>query len=123
MHDLLIRAKTIFSLGVLNIWRLAIYRVKIKLNLVGEEKKEITKGIFFNEISEACIKNSERKSTLESAVCYFGWFQVKVEQYPNWHCNPFNGVETSNQFTPWWKISDFGNKLGDIKNCLGSVTL
>lgn len=116
------RVITYFRLGILNFSRVVLYRVLIywKVHPVLYIKHKSLTGIFFNYPEEIVFKNSEDLFSLENLKAgynpFSGQFFPFDGQFPNWHKNYFNGKVSRFRNLEWWKIPDFDNDFGDIKN-------
>jgi hypothetical protein len=116
MERLGVRVRTLFSLGIVNIVRVAFYRLKLKIAKKRTQVfcVDLPAGPFYKEAS--CVRKITPAQTWRETVRYFGWYPVSLTQKnPEWHVNPFTGccVEKSN--LPYWDIPDFDPEVGDIK--------
>lgn len=110
--------KTYFNLGISNIFRVGIYRlgIKTKLHPVLKISAEIAESPFFSEQKYSIKKNTIASSAwLKGEAKYFGKTIKSSASIPNWHVNPFSPELSIIANKPWWEISDFDTKVGDIK--------
>ena len=71
---------------------------------------------FFNIPSEdSAYENLPANPQWIENECYFGWHSRKLNGFPKWHRNPFNGSRTESAEKDWWELPDFDSQLGDIK--------
>lgn len=116
MVQLAVKARTLFALGFVNIGRVFLYRLGIKLgvNPLRRLSAQLPSGPFFRQVTgTVTIKPS---TAWREQTRYFGWFPVVWSgTCPDWHVNPFNGCRVARCDRPWWQISDFDPKVGDIK--------
>lgn len=120
--NIMIGVITYFRLGILNFLRVVLYRLLIylKVHPVLYIKHKSLTGIFFNYPAEIVFKNSDDLVPFDKLKAgyypFFGQFFHFESQFPNWHKNYFNGKISRFKKLEWWKIPDFDNDLGDIKN-------
>lgn len=113
----MIRLATYWRLGLANIWQVAWYRARLRLRVhpVQRIRAVLTGTHFFNPCKGAEDQESPAK-TAKPQPLYFGWYgAAQLNEPPDWHCNPFTGAEFEGASLPWWKLSDFGSNIGDIK--------
>lgn len=119
MKALVYKARTALRLGFLNLVRVFIYRLGVKLgiNPVRRIQAKLPNGEFFKKIhrNSAFVSPSAVMGLKEISLLYFGWHKAGQNSPPNWHKNPFNEVSVQNATRPWWQIPDFDPHLGDIK--------
>ena len=107
--------KTYFCLGFLNILRVAIYRItlKIRLHPVQYIKSSIASAPFFR-ISERQGEIPPEIKDWDNSIYLFGWYKKKIEnKIPDWFTNLFSNNHFTNFYKNWWHIPDFEND--DIK--------
>ena len=112
---------TYYRLGGLNLIRVGLYRVLLKLGLHSVQKieKKSINGPFFCVQDPTLLNNNDglpsyevlRKGFHPFSGCYISF----DNDTPNWHKNYFNNHESSFKNIDWWKIPDFDIQLGDIK--------
>lgn len=113
---------TFYQLGILNFSRVILYRLRIylKIHPVLYIKHKSLTGIFYKYPEEIVFKNSDDLVSLNKLKAgYFpfsGQFIPFESQFPNWHKNYLNGKISRFRNHEWWKIPDFDNDFGDIKN-------
>lgn len=112
-----LKIKTVYQLGLLNVYYVLLYRIKIKIRLIAIQRRYATPiGDQFFRASPANKKHLVASKNWRSSVLYFGWWlnYFVDEEPPNWHMNPMNG-ESILTNRPWWKVADFQSNVGDIK--------
>lgn len=113
---LLIKVKLALNLGLCNIGRIILYKTKLKIKRSGRQPKhlQMENGIFFSTIN---VKKSWSvlNTHWQNDHIYFSYLRKQEVSPPNWHSNILNGVELDSQHTPWYDISDFEQRQGDIK--------
>jgi len=126
MLTLFDKARTLFRLGLINVWRVFWYRALLRLGLhpVQRIHADVPVGNFIDSDLNIRVDRFKRKgqrgrqSGPVTALDYFG-YQVELpgnaETPPDWH-NPFRvlSVDTQSNLS-WWLIDDFDDSLGDIK--------
>ena len=117
-----VKIKTFFDLGVFNILRVLIYKLSLKLELNPAcciPKQLVSSGIFFREIDFATVKKISDQvfSSDDCSFLLFGHLNIDIETStpPDWHLNILTKKRSTQHQSPWWKISDFNQSLGDIK--------
>lgn len=115
----IIKLRTLYQLGVLNILRVALYRVslKFKFSAIRQIKGEYLSGSFFREEASggelagiAAFDGWNKRRT------YYSLHKIEDESVPEWHRHPFTGNLARNSNKIWWEISDFDPEVGDIKS-------
>jgi Heparinase II/III-like protein/Heparinase II/III N-terminus len=110
--------KTLFALGILNLWRAFYYRLSIKLriNPVRRLRASMPKAGFFRAIDTPRINRPPPNDQWWDTVLYFGIHPVQVGAAPpDWHLNPLNQQRIKQPDRDWWQIADFDRDVGDIK--------
>jgi hypothetical protein len=112
-----LKLKTYVRLGPMNILRVAVYRVGIRLKIhpIVRAKMPIAGKYFFRNVNRPDdsfhISNFRKDTGL-----LFGWYAVPLRANPpKWHANPFTGTRVKNADLPWWQLPDFDLNAGDIK--------
>ena len=95
------KIKAMYCLGLFNVLNVILYKIRIKLMRYGfvERGKEntVTSKLYFRQIVGVKFQTNIRQP------CPYNWYE-----------NVFNG-KFSFDYSPWYKICDFNNELGDIK--------
>lgn len=117
--SLLVKVRTAYALGVLNLWRVLLYRfgVKTGLNAVRRLSAELPSGPFF-DVSRVPVSASAASLPVNwlTSLNYFGAFELPITvSPPAWHTNPISGCAVVEPKRAWWKIPDFDGRVGDIK--------
>lgn len=116
MRSIAVQARTAFSLGWMNLWRVASYRlgVRLGLNPVRRLRLQLPQGPYYRPPSASCAVSPSAAWRKEAN--YFGWFRVALTGVcPDWTMNPFSGRHVDGSERPWWQIPDFDPQAGDIK--------
>lgn len=107
-----------FRLGLLNVWRVGIYRLglKTKLHPVLKINAKAPMGPFFQDVKRTNGSSVlQARKTWATDATYFSFHNKKIASSPNWHANPFVPGKTGNSIEPWHVLGDFDPNLGDIK--------
>lgn len=115
MINHLARADTYVRLGLVNVAKVAAYKLGLKSGLhpVQRITASVAQPPFFHPI-EAEYKNAEPNRSWTDWLWYFGKHKVPfVSVPPDWFSNPFSDSVQPDAKLDWWSIPDFGN--GDIK--------
>ncbi len=108
--------RTVFALGILNVFRVLHHKLRVKFYLKSIRPGHVggIAGPFFLEDNvqvTSFIPSDHWKNT----ALYFGWWPYHVGVAPpNWHLNPVHGKETTSEKC-WTELSDFNAETGDIK--------
>lgn len=116
---LITRLRTTLGLGLVNVLRVAEHRVRLRAGVHPAQKLAATdnpKGPFFRVQPSTHTTVADADAVDRTYPAHFGWFDsVGDGAPPNWHFNPFTGVEAPYAQTAWWRIPDFDPGIGDIK--------
>ncbi|MGH8021487.1 MAG: heparinase II/III domain-containing protein, partial [Opitutaceae bacterium] len=111
------KTRTALALGLPNLARVGRYRLGLRFGVhpVQDVRAEVARAPFFKPVNstvEAVTPNAWRSEAL-----YFGWFRVELPngRCPDWHANPFQPGARLDAIKPWWELSDFDPRVGDIK--------
>ena len=108
---------TIAKLGLIEVVTVFFYRVMIKLSIhpVCQIKSDTPNGPFFS-ISRLPKLDISPVSSWYDCGRLFSYINVPLgELPPDWLANPITGDKAEIDLLPWWKISDFEEKTGDVK--------
>jgi len=114
---ILIKVRTILRLGLKNVFIVIWYRIRMKSGTHPGCKitAKVPSGPYFYR-SPAPPLGLSPVSNWASAANLFGHITIPLSGYPpKWNSNPLTGESFSFPLKPWWKISDFEEKTGDIK--------
>lgn len=118
MTDLLIKARTAWRLGAVNIGRAVAYRlgVQLGLNPVRRLQADTPQGPFFN-LSQRMgqVLGPVVSGWRSEAYLFSHWPFPLSDAPPDWLANPFNGQRVVSPDRDWWQIPDFDPAVGDIK--------
>lgn len=114
---LLIKIKTAFRLGLVNIIIVSLYKFSIRYS-IHPACRLVAKsfsGPFFKEPLLLPTGLKPLSSWNKSAIL-FSHIEVPLNsQIPKWTSNPLLKKHFHFPLKPWWKISDFDEDIGDIK--------
>ncbi len=116
MAGVFLSAQTYWRLGLLNLWRVGLYKVKLVLGIhpVQRLSRKLNGEVFFDAPQQQL--NLPTHTRWKESAVYFGCHRFPFGNCPpDWHLNPFTGVRISCASKPWWHISDFQSGAGDIK--------
>lgn len=112
-----VKARTAFSIGIVNLYRAVSYRLGVKfgLNPVRRLRGKAPKGQFFQQRAWPILELSAPKNWITDAQL-FGFHRILVSKTPpNWHANAITGSTVPHPNRDWWLIQDFDPAVGDIK--------
>ncbi len=107
--------RTYSRLGTLNVLRVFLYRVTLKMNMhpVQRIAAPIAKGPFYRYFLTKS-RSPKPNSAWRNNLVFFGRVAGRIPEKPvNWFLNSFNRKAKPTKTEDWWKISDFSS--GDIK--------
>lgn len=113
----LIKIRTILRLGLKNVFIVIWYRIRLKSGTHPGCKitAKVPSGPFFDRSLEAPLGLLSVSNWVSSANL-FGHINIPLSNFPpKWTTNPLTRECFSLPLKPWWKISDFEEKTGDIK--------
>ena len=117
MKNLALKLQTAWSLGLVNISRVIVYRLGLRsgLNPVRRLAVHSVQGPFFTPVKTPKPLGIPGDRWVDQAE-YFSWFRVDLNGLPpDWTLNPFTDKKFKEMKIPWWKIKDFDPEFGDIK--------
>ena len=108
---------TIWRLGLLDVFRVLIYKITIRLNIhpACRAKAQVIKGPYFSEPLSKPIRANPVSAWQESGILFDHILINTINSIPNWLQNPLTSSSSYEKYSPWWKINDFDNANGDIK--------
>lgn len=116
---LLAKIRTVLALGVMNLWRVLVYRLGVKtgINPVRRLAAHVPLGPFFDAARVIPITHgAPLPVNWYCSLCYFGAFDLPFTgAVPAWLANPLSGQAIAQPDRPWWQIPDFDARVGDIK--------
>ncbi len=118
MSNVLQKANVALALGLVNLFRVVVYRVGVRfgLNPVRRLRAKVPVAPFFKEVTPDMQGDLQVSSNWLHETWYFGWYSVPVFDHPpDWYCNPLTGDCVKDPARPWWAIPDFDDEVGDIK--------
>ena len=109
-----LKARTALSLGLLNLARVAAYRIGVRTGLhpVRRIQAAAPTGPFFQSVEP------DRRATpspAEPVLLFSRWPLAEAQPAPDWLADPMTGKRVEQGDRPWWLISDFDPAVGDIK--------
>ena len=116
MNHLFTKIQTYSRLGFSNLLRVFLYRLYC-LFRIGDRTNTITlkAGPFFLSKELSNIPNLEVTKSWIDRGLWFSSHEFELNGIPDWHANPFKKGVRAVDDTAWHKISDFNDKVGDIK--------
>ena len=114
MSGLRSKAQTILGLGLLNLVRVAGYRVGVRSGLhpVRRIRASTPSGPFF---TGAEPNGSRAPAPAEPILLFSRWPASAAGDPPDWLADPLTGTRMVLPERPWWLIPDFDPAVGDIK--------
>ena len=118
MSILFVKLRTVIGIGLLNILRVAYYRlgVLVGFNPVHRLQGQIPVPPFY--VSPLVLRNHSIPLSphWQKNIRLFSYWSVeKKNKFPDWLANPLTGQAIPNANRPWWQIPDFDPRVGDIK--------
>lgn len=116
-HNSTIWAVTLYRLGIINLFRIFFYRLRLKIdsNSAAAKVQVVPTQPFFNDINYPNGSEIAAKTVIHE-LKLFGWQSIGHESVPpDWHCNPLNGACIEMPERDWRQIPDFDPVVGDIK--------
>ncbi|WP_417583086.1 heparinase II/III family protein [Pelagibacterium sp.] len=117
MTSRLSKIRTVLALGPTNVLAVVLYRLALRNpgSAIRRLVAPVPQGPFFAPSAPAGAPAPASTDWHDKAT-YFGHQQVDLgASPPDWFTNPFNGARVAEPQRPWWTISDFDGRLGDIK--------
>lgn len=117
----LIKLKTIGRLGLSNLIRVVWYRLSVRtgINPVRSIHAQVPQSPFFETDSDPVkISSSSRlNNEVPESIYLFGnhFYNLNRQECPNWFNSPISDSRVDSQRQDWWRIPDFANQSGDIK--------
>jgi len=112
--------KTYLRLGICNLLRYAVYKVKLSffLSKLRRLKSNIISGVFFystDDLSPTKFTDNSLPSW-NNEVTLFSHHKFSIENdIPDWHKNYFYNRRAKGVHKNWWEIDDFDESFKDIK--------
>lgn len=109
------KLKTLRRLGLLNLFRVAAYRIGLKSGLhpVLRIQEPSACPPFFRMPAKP-LNQLTANTDWNSDIVRFGWHKQPLQSSPpDWFHNPFSTYPQPKELLDWWRISDFAT--GDIK--------
>jgi Heparinase II/III-like protein/Heparinase II/III N-terminus len=117
MKQLLVKARTAWSLGPRNIARVVSYRLGVKLgiNPVRRLTADVPAGPFFRASDAPPLDAPLPAAWGDTALLFSRWPMPVHDAPPDWLSNPLGNGKSHGAYRPWWEIPDFDPLTGDIK--------
>lgn len=114
MSGLRSKAQTILALGLLNLVRVAGYRVGLRSGLhpVRRIRASTPIGPFFMSVEPSA---SPAVTPAEPILLFSRWLASAAGDPPDWLADPLTGKRIDRAERPWWLIPDFDPAVSDIK--------
>lgn len=116
-----IKTRVLFSLGLPNVFRVATYRLGIRLGLHPVQRMHgaVPEGPFFcatkKPLPEEQFPLAMVVDWRSNAKLFSRWPVALGDSPPDWMTNLQTGQRIPKPERPWWKIPDFDPAVGDIK--------
>lgn len=116
MNLLFIKIRTYSKLGFGNLLRVFLYRLYGSFR-IGDRTNavDLKAGPLFCIKDLSKIPNFEASTSWMDRGLWFSFHEFEINGIPDWHANPFKKGVRAVDDTAWNKISDFNDKVGDIK--------
>lgn len=117
MRRIAVIARAALSLGLVNLLRVAKYRLDVRCpwSPVRRLKADPPRGPFFG-VPARSGDPPEPSSAWQDEARYFGWFPVSLGNgFPDWWLNPLSGSRVKHPDRSWWRLADLDPAVGDIK--------
>jgi len=111
------KIRTAFDLGIKNIITVIWYKIRTQYSIhpACRLKPKLASGPFFNKSLAPPLELLPLSDWIDSALL-FSHIEIPLHsQTPEWTTNLLTGESFTLPLKPWWKISDFDEKVGDIK--------
>lgn len=119
MRNFVVKIRTVFALGLLNIARVVYYRLAVRLgiNPARRIKANVLSGPFFLNAGERLPSvNAPRATSWLDTGLLFSYLPLHLGgNPPDWMVNFCTGNRFDSPSRDWWQISDFTDDSGDIK--------
>ena len=118
MNKLFCKYLTVKDLGFLNLARVLLYRLHLRLGLnkAQKTKENMPTGLFFRTCKRQINSNLSISPNWKESGLLFSHLSIPLDDTPpDWSLNPLTGQKFSNWQSPWWQIPDFDKNVGDIK--------
>lgn len=111
-----LKAKTAWRLGPLNIARVVSYKLGVRtgLNPVRRLSASTPSGPFFNPCPVKTLALPPREGWWSQQEAFGLKLGELDETPPDWHAHVLTGAKADSKLT-WWQLPDFNPSLGDIK--------
>ena len=109
----------IFSLGIINVIRVQIYRLLLFLGVHASQRVRYlpSAGDLFNlgTVQFNASKGLRTPKRWAGTHDYFGWYFMPSDSIPDWHFDPFSRQTWPGALKPWWTIDEFAAGTADVK--------
>jgi hypothetical protein len=112
----LLLARTVLSLGLPNLVRVASYRLRLRAGVHPSQRLAPAgplRGPFFGSVAKTSPLLPPR--AWHDAESYFGWMVPADDAVPDWHRSLLTGRSVGGGDQAWWTLPDFDASVGDIK--------
>lgn len=114
---LAIRVRTAMALGLVNLSRVAVYRLGLRSGThpVRRLRAQLPPTPYFGP-PDSLEPDLRAPEAWWRQARYFGWWRLETDGAPpDWHLNPMTGRRVKGPDREWWRIPDFDPDVGDIK--------
>jgi hypothetical protein len=116
--SLIQKIKTLMALGPLNLMRVGLYRLGLKLGVhpVLKIASEKPSGPYFFKVRSYPPKDCiGRRQWVDAKWMAFGCDLEGQSEIPKWNCSAYSQMSCIAPNVPWWEVSLFDANVGDIK--------
>ena len=117
MKSLLIKIRTVFSLGLTNVLRVFLYRASLRMGVhsVCQISSISPRGPFYSKSVQVVGLAQKTTNWIGKGLLFSRWPFPLSDVAPDWFLNPFTGKRFADPARKWWLIPDFDLEIGDIK--------
>jgi hypothetical protein len=118
MNKFFCKCRTVRDLGFLNLVRVLLYRLHLRLGLnkAQKTKENMPAGLFFGTCKRQINSNLSISPNWRESGLLFSHLSIPLDDTPpDWSLNPLTGQKFRDWQSPWWRIPDFDKNVGDIK--------
>lgn len=111
------RVAALLALGPLNLARVGLYRLLLRLGRHPVQRLSATTpaGPFFGAPTIPAPTAAHARASWRDRASYFGWHTPPLDGSPDWLANCCRAEARIPATGPWWTIPDFDASVGDIK--------
>ena len=115
VQGLATKFRVVFALGLQNVGRVALYRLRLRLGLHPVQRVLLPPASGTKFFRPPVHRTVAVPQSHLDAPLLFGWLELPLDVPPDWHANVVTGAAAGGRQHAWWTIPDFDVGLGDIK--------